>query len=141
MRQFMRRLSICFSSGVFGALMNSLLIWYFGQVGIPQHFGVSISPALTPHYLYPRLVWGGVWGGLFMLNVMRGGFFSGVLGRGIILSLLPTIFQLFYVFPFLLGKGMMGATLGSLTPLFVIFYNAIWGISTALWLHAAMGDK
>jgi hypothetical protein len=139
--QFMRRLSMCFAAGAFGALVNSLVVWYFGKMGIPQQFGVSISPALTPSYLYPRLVWGGLWGGLFILNVMRSGFFTGVLGRGVLLSFIPTLFQLYYVFPFLLGKSVMGTALGSFTPLFVIFYNALWGISAALWLYTTTGDK
>jgi hypothetical protein len=139
---FLRRLSMSFSAGVFGALVNSLTIWYFGEIGIPKQFGVSIAPQLTPFYMYPRLVWGGLWGGLFMLNVMRGGsFYIGVFCRGILLSLFPTMFQLFYIFPFLVGKGMMGTALGSFTPLFVIFFNAIWGISAALWLYSTSGDK
>jgi hypothetical protein len=36
---------------------------------------------------------------------------------------------------------MMGTALGNFTPLFVIFYNAVWGVSAALWLHTTMGDK
>jgi hypothetical protein len=132
---------MCFAAGVFGALVNSLVVWYFGHMGIPQRFAVSIAPQLTPIYLYPRLVWGGLWGGLFMVNVMRGSFFTGIISRGVLLSLLPTLFQLFYVFPFLIGKGMMGAALGSFTPLFVIFFNAVWGISAALWLYTTTGEK
>ena len=28
----------------------------------------------------------------------------------------------------------MGLELGTLTPLFVLFYNAIWGLAAAWWL-------
>jgi len=39
--------------------------------------------------------------------------------------------QLFVVFPYKAHKGMAGLELGLLTPLFVIFYNFIWGVTTA----------
>lgn len=131
------RLSICLAAGAFGAIINSLVVWYFGRKGIPQRFGVTIAPALSAGFLYPRLVWGGIWGVLFSVPLWRDGFWTGVFSRGILFSLLPTLFQLFYVFPVLMGKGMMGAGFGKLTPVFVCFYNAVWGFSAALWLYAA----
>jgi hypothetical protein len=30
---------------------------------------------------------------------------------------------------------MFGLGLGTLTPLFVLFFNAVWGLTTALWLR------
>ncbi len=48
------------------------------------------------------------------------------------MSILPTIVQLFFVFPYQTGKGFMGLTLGALTPLFVVFLNAVWGMVTSL---------
>ncbi len=33
--------------------------------------GVKIAPAFTPAWLYQRLVWGGLWGWLFLLPVNR----------------------------------------------------------------------
>jgi hypothetical protein len=56
-------------------------------------------------------------------------------------SLFPTCFQLFYVFPLLQGKGMLGLALGKLTPVFVFFYNAVWGLCTAIWLYFARGES
>jgi hypothetical protein len=41
------------------------------------------------------------------------------------------------VFPYQLNKGMMGLDLGTLTPGFVLFFNAIWGVAAALWLWAS----
>jgi len=40
--------------------------------------------------------------------------------------------QLFVVFPMIAHKGMVGLDLGLLTPLFVIFFNWVWGIIAAL---------
>ena len=58
----MKRLLILFAAGCLGALANSLLVWLSGDLGITRSMGVSIAPALTPNWLYPRIVWGGIWG-------------------------------------------------------------------------------
>jgi len=50
-------------------------------------------------------------------------------------SLGPTLVQLFVVFPFKLGKGWMGLDLGTLMPLFVVFFNIVWGVCAAAWLN------
>jgi len=130
-----RQIGLSYAAGAFGALANSCLAWYLGMKGIPQHFGVAIAPKLTAGFLYPRLVWGGLWGFVFMIPIWRGNFWTSVLGRGVFLSFLPTLFQIFYVFPVLQGKGTFGLALGRLTPVFVILYNAIWGMATGLWLY------
>jgi len=63
------------------------------------------------------------------------GLRSSVLKRGLLLSLGPTIIQLFVVFPYKADQGMMGMGLGALTPLLVFVFNAIWGITVAIWLR------
>ena len=135
MRNVVGRLSVGFAAGCLGALVNSWLVCYLGQRGIPQLFGVTLAPKWSLAFLYPRLVWGGLWGLLFALPVWRGTFWIGVFSRGILFSLAPTAFQLLYVFPQLLGKGTMGLALGKLTPLFVFAYNAVWGLVAALWVY------
>ena len=137
MSRQVQRISISFAAGCFGGLINSLAVWYLGRKGIPQQFGVAIAPVWSLSFLYPRLVWGGLWGLLFTIPIWRSGFWIGVFSRGILFSLIPTLFQLFYVFPHLQGKEMMGLALGALTPLFVCLYNGIWGFCAALWLYAA----
>jgi hypothetical protein len=137
----LQRISVCFATGCVGGVVNALLVWYLGSKGLPQKFGVSIAPALSVAFLYPKIVWGGLWGLLFMMPVWQGGFWVGVFSRGIFLSIFPTLVQLFYIFPVLLGKGTMGLALGRLTPVFVCLYNAVWGLSAALWLQWAGGEK
>lgn len=140
MDRFIRILSITFAAGAFGALVNSLVAWRLGVAEVPKMLGVSIAPSLTAHYLYARIVWGGLWGFLFLLPFWRSGFLVGVFSRGVLFSLIPTVFQLFYVFPVLQGKGVMGMALGSLTPFFVFFYNVVWGISAAIWLYMSRSE-
>lgn len=121
MKNFVRKLSLVFASGCFGALVNSTALWHFGRAGITAELGVKLAPAFTPSWLYPRLVWGVLWGFLFLLPVAQNRPFQ----QGLLLSLGPTIVQLFVVFPYQLNKGTMGLDLGTLTPVFVLFFNAV----------------
>jgi hypothetical protein len=129
----MRNLSLVFVAGCWGALWNSLAVWLGGSLGIAPALGVHIAPPLTAAFLYPRLVWGGLWGCLFLIPLGRKSFPV----RGLIFSLGPTLVQLCLVFPLMAHKGVMGLQLGYLTPLLVVFYNAIWGLAAGLWLKWA----
>lgn len=125
-----QRLSLVFAAGCLGALVNSLTVWLFGVAGLTRALGVGIAPALTPAWLYPRIVWGGLWGALFLLP--RPDLVWWL--RGLLFSLGPTAVQLFIVFPLKADKGMGGLALGALTPLLVLFFNAVWGVVAAWWL-------
>jgi hypothetical protein len=129
----MKKLLIFFAAGCVGALANSIAVWVFGNYGITKALGVSIAPALSSSWLYPRIVWGGIWGLLFILPILD----SKLLRKGSILSLFPTAVQLFVVFPFKAGKGMAGLELGVFTPLLVLFFNWVWGIATAIAIKFA----
>jgi hypothetical protein len=52
--------------------------------------------------------------------------------KGSLLSLFPTAVQLFYIFPYVSGKGVAGMDLGMWTPGLVVVYNWVWGIVTAV---------
>lgn len=65
---------------------------------------------------------------LFILPMLK----SKLLLKGTILSLFPTAIQLFVVFPLKADKGIAGLELGLYTPLFVVFFNWVWGVATAL---------
>lgn len=132
----LRRLSwtgiaLCFAAGCAGGLVNSLVAWFSGASGLTSALDVDIEPVLTTAWLYPRIVWGGLWGWLFLL------FRSPVrpLNQGAMLSFAPSAVQLFVIFPFVAHKGMLGLDLGTLTPLFVLVFNATWGITTAMLLR------
>jgi hypothetical protein len=138
MNLMMRNLSLVFVAGCWGALWNSLAVWLCGLLGIAPALGVHIAPVLTPAFLYPRLVWGGLWGLLFLLPMGRWSFPA----RGLLFSLAPTLVQLFLVFPVMAHKGVLGLQLGYLTPLLVVFYNAIWGYAAGWWLNwVAMNNR
>ena len=124
----MKKICVYFSAGAAGGLANGLAVWLFGHWGITTDLGVSIAPALSPGYLYPRIVWGGLWAFLFVLPFTK----SKPVTKGLILSIFPTLVQLLVVFPLKAKKGYLGVELGLLTPVFVIIFNAIWGIFAGL---------
>lgn len=117
-----RNAYIAFAAGAIGAIANSLAVWLSGKLGISAALGVSLAPALTPAWLYPRIVWGGLWGFLLLLPVQA----QNDLGRGLLISLPPTLAQLLVFFPFS-GREFLGMGLGTLTPVLVVLFNAVWG--------------
>ena len=129
----MKKLLICFAAGCLGGLANSLAVWAFGEYGITKHFGVAIAPALKLAWLYPRIVWGGLWGLIFVLPFMN----NKLITKGAIISIFPTLVQFFVVFPIQAGKGYFGMDLGMYTPAFVVFFNLIWGVVTAITIRSA----
>ena len=131
MRTFAKRITLVFAAGCLGGLANSVAVWSFGAYGITRALGVRLAPNLSAGWLYPRLIWGGLWGLLFLLPVLR----NSPIKLGLLLSLGPTLVQLFVVFPYGTNQGMMGMGLGALTPLFVFVFNAVWGIVAAIWIR------
>lgn len=130
MRNFVRRLTLLFSAGCFGALVNSYALWLLGKYGLTAKMGIDMAPRMTPAWLYPRIVWGGLWGLLFLLPVPRKSPFM----RALIFSLPPSLVQLFVVFPFKAQEGWLGLDLGLMTPFLVLVLNGLWAVGTVLWL-------
>ncbi|MGD2175595.1 MAG: hypothetical protein PVJ27_09345 [Candidatus Brocadiaceae bacterium] len=128
-----RRLSTAFAAGALGGAVNGIVVWGAGGLGLTTALGVQIAPALTRELIYSKVVWGAIWGLLFLLPLWR----RSVVVRGLIYSIGPTLVQLLLVFPLKADKGMLGLELGVLTPLFVLLFNAAWGITAALWVVAA----
>jgi hypothetical protein len=123
-----RRISSAYAGGLVGALVDSFNIWMLGKIGFTALIGVSMHPEFRPAWLYPRLVWGGIWGLLMLLPVMKG----RIMQRGMLMSLAPTAMVYFVMFPDM-GKGAFGLGFGLLTPVLVLVLNFIWGIVAACW--------
>jgi len=128
-----RTLSLCFAAGAFGALVQSLGLVAAGEAGIHHALEVSLAPALTREFLYRRIVWGGLWGGLLALPV--GG--NRWIRRGVLIGMVPAAVQLLVFFPYVTGQGFFGLELGWATPLVVVFWNAFWGVLASGWYRFA----
>lgn len=132
-------LAVCFCAGVIGALANSLTAWLLGVWGVTELAGVRLAPVLTLPWLYPRLIWGGIWGAVYFLLVAHPRSRRHWVRKGLWASLLPSLVQLFYIFPTKTGAGTLGMTLGQLTPLFVLVLNFVWGFFTGLFARLLWG--
>ncbi len=130
MAGMLRRFAILFSAGALGGLVNSVSLWVLGRLGITAALGVHLAPRLVPMWLYPRIVWGGLWATLFLFPLFKRSPFK----RGAVYSLGPTAVQLLVVFPQKAHKGMFGLDLGTMTPLFVVLLNLVWGVTAAYFL-------
>ena len=130
MDNLLKNMAVCFAAGCAGGLANSVVLWLAGAIGLTAALGVNLAPAFTPAWLYPRIVWGGLWGFLFLVPVLRNSPF----GRGLVWSAGPTAVQLCIIFPFVAKKGFFGLALGALTPLLVVIFNAVWGVTAAALL-------
>ncbi len=135
MRSALRRASLGYAAGSLGGLVNSLAVVAAGRWGVSDALGVAIHPAFTPAWLYPRLVWGGLFGLLLALPLRL-----GAVPRALLVSLAPTAVQLFVVFPLKAGRGILGLDLGTATPLFVVAANAVWGLAAVAWLRVVRAD-
>ena len=131
-RAHARGLSLVFAAGAAGALANSVALWAAGTSGLTEALGVRIAPSLVPTWLLPRIVWGGLWGLLFLLPLAS----QRWVAQGLALSLFPSLFQLFVIFPYRTSAGVLGTGLGTLTPVVVVAANAVWGLAAAGWLRA-----
>ncbi|TVM35771.1 hypothetical protein [Oceanidesulfovibrio marinus] len=126
---WIKRIILCLVAGALGGLANSIAVWLFGAVGISQALGFMMAPALNIGWLLPRLFYGALWGLLFLLPFWERRWVL----KGLLISLAPTAYMLLVVFP-KLGKGMWGFGAGATAPLFVLFFNAIWGVVAAYFL-------
>ncbi len=124
------QLSSAFAAGVVGALALCGVAWLMAKMRIFSLLHCHISLPIGREWLYSRLVWGGIFGLFFVLPVWSG----KTAKRGLLFGLLPSLFQLFVVFPLLLHKQVMGLNFGYTTPLFVVVLNLFWGLVTAGWL-------
>lgn len=128
----MKKLMMYFAAGSIGALANSVALWWLGYYGFTARFNVAIAPHLSPEWLYPRIVWGGLWGLLFILPMLQ----SRLWLKGLLISLAPTAVQLLVIFP-QANKGIGGTELGIYTPILVLLVNGIWGLTAALSIRFA----
>jgi len=121
-----RKISGAFTGGAVGALIDSVNIWVLGQTGITAMLGIGLRPQFTAPWLYPRLVWGGLWAMLLILPFSR----QKPALRGILMSLAPTAMMLVMVFPEM-GLGILGLKAGLLTPLLVLLLNFVYGMAAS----------
>ena len=141
MRRGSALIAVCFAAGLIGALFNSGALWLSVKSQLTTFAGVGISPNFSLQWLYPRLVWGGIWGLVYYLTVGHRKARRHWIRKGLWVSLLPTAVQLLFIFPYRSGQDILGLSLGTLTPAFVLSYNLIWGFATGFFTRLMWGKE
>lgn len=132
-------LAVCFCAGLLAALCSSLAIWLGGHWGLPSVAGASMAPELSKAWLYPRLMTGGLWGLAYFFAVGSLRSRRQWVRKGLWISLLPSAIQLFFIYPQQTPYGLLGLGLGALAPVFVLFYNLIWGFFIGIFARILWG--
>lgn len=126
MSQWLRNSALCFAAGCGGGLFESVVAWTAAHFGITAVIGTHGATALQAVSLYAHVVWGGLWGLLFLLPLLR----NRVVVGGVIAGLLVTLIH-WLVLPLWWHSGLHFA----LWPLLnAVLLNVVWGIATALLL-------
>jgi hypothetical protein len=139
MNNYRSLLCICFCAGLLGAFASSDVAWMAAAAGLPQWCGVNLVPEWTADWIYPRLIFGGLWGLVYSITVSTPRTRTRWMRKGLWVSLLPSAWQLFYTYPSQTSFGIMGLGLGTLTPVFVVCYNLVWGAVTGIFARALWG--
>ncbi|MDX1577050.1 MAG: hypothetical protein R3266_01140 [Gemmatimonadota bacterium] len=125
------RLALGLLGGVLAGLVHGMLTVATGALGIAELLGAGIDVQLSALDWWYRAAAGGMWG------IGLGAFYPALpgasfLGKGAAFGLLLAAWQLFYVYPFELGLGMLGADAGwGVLPL-VVVGNVVGG-AIAAW--------
>jgi len=132
-------LAVCFVAGLLGGLANSLFVWACGEWGVTALIGVKLAPALKLSWLYPQLIWGGIWALPYFFSIALPRYRRHWVRKGFWFSLLPSAAMLFYFYPYIYHQGMAGFNLGTLTPFFIVVANLVWGLFTGFFTRLFWG--
>ena len=122
----LQRAALYFSAAALGGLAVVLTVWAFGQIGVADLFGVKIKPALAKEFIYRQMVWGGIWGMIFLLPIP----IKPLWLKALVMTLAPVTVALVLLFP-QTPLGIFGLGAGALTPLYIYIVNIPWGMVTA----------
>lgn len=124
------RLALGLLGGLLGTGVAIAGQWTLTALGIPDLLRVELPRLEATGGAGLRFLGGGVWGLVLgvLLPWVPG---PGVLARGAVFSLLPSLYALLVAFPAELDAGWLGLELGALTFVFVLLLNALWGIVAA----------
>lgn len=114
-----------YAAGSLGGLAVGLTIVGVGSAGITAMLGVDLNPPLTLPWIYKLMVWGGIWGLIFLLPIPISPFWL----KCVLLTLAPVLAALVYFGPHS-GTAMFWLDKGTLTPLAIYLANIPWGLVT-----------
>ncbi len=117
-------------AGGLGGITNSIIVWSLGVLGITPALGFGMVPELTVEWLLKRVFASALWGVIFLIPVYE----NAPIKKGVILSILPWLSSVLFVFPVRMDVGFFGLEYGNGTPIWTLLFAAIWGITGTLFL-------
>jgi hypothetical protein len=133
---FWRRATLAFASGALGGLANRIFVWLIGALGITAALGVKISPPLAKEWIYSGIVWGGLWGFVFLIPWRQSWWV-----RGLAADVATSLVLMVYFFAQNPNVGLFGLGLGGLTPVVVLVANGVWGLLAAYWYDCVLSKE
>jgi hypothetical protein len=89
-----------------------------------------MTPELTLEWLLRRVFASMLWGIIFLIPVYE----NAPIKKGAVLSILPWLSSALIVFPIRMDVGFFGLGFGIGTPIWTLFFAAIWAITGTLFL-------
>ena len=117
-------------AGGLGGITNSIVVWSLGALGVTPALGFGMTPDLTAEWLLRRVFASALWGIIFWIPIYE----NAPIRKGAILSILPWLSSIFFVFPVRMDVGFLGLEFGIGTPMWTLFFAAIWGVTGTLFL-------
>ena len=117
-------------AGGLGGLTSGILVWGLGAGGITPALGFAMVPELTFEWMFRRVFASAIWGIIFLIPVYR----NSPVMKGIVLGILPWLSSILFVFPYRMNVGFFGLEMGMGTPIWTLFFAAVWGVTGTLFL-------
>lgn len=131
----LRKAALYYAAASLGGLAVALTAWVLGSIGVPEALGVALKPALQKATIYRLMVWGGIWGLIFLLPIVLKPLWL----KALVFTLAPVLVALLVVVP-MRGGELLLLDKGALAPFYIYLINIPWGLITA-YLGRALGAE
>ncbi|PLX97732.1 MAG: hypothetical protein C0623_14630 [Desulfuromonas sp.] len=132
---------VSFCAGLLAAIVSTAFAWLCSNYGITDLAGVTMRASFNSKALYPLMICGGIWGLCYSLTIIHIRSRRHWVRKGLLISILPSLYQLLVVYPYHTSHGTLGTQLGVLTPLFVVLFNLVWGVSIGIFARLLWGKS
>ena len=126
-----------FAAGAIGGFLQTMVIWVAGKIGLFALLQLPLSFEFNLVWFYQRVTWGGLWGLLFLIPLMRN---ARQWQRGLLFGLVPALASLLVFLPFKDAQGFFGLNLGIMMPVVVVAFGLVWGAIAGALLDRAQPD-
>jgi hypothetical protein len=125
-----KKIFYVFVAGGLGGFTNSVVVWMLGALRITPALGFNMTAEWTSQWVFRRVFASAIWGIIFLIPVYK----NAPIKKGALLSILPWLSSVLFVFPMQMNAGFFGLGFGIATPIWTLFFAAIWGVTGTLFL-------